>query len=426
MTASILLALSFLANSTTSDPSTWPGFRGCGDGISTAKNLPLSWGPGKNVAWKFDLPGYGQSSPVVWKDTVFVTSVAGDNREKGFVTAIDAGTGKKRWTHEFQPTQKAKWSNYVSKAAPTPIVDAAAVYAFFEGGDLLALTHDGKPLWSRSLVKDYGEFQGNHGLGSSPTATDDAVIVLIDHSGPSYLLAVSKRTGKNLWKTERKSRGSWTSPVIARRDGKPEVVVSSNGNVAGYDASNGKLLWEMDGLSGNTIPSASANDDVILVGSGLSRKGGDAASASKSNCCVALVSKDGKPGYQIRWAAQKAVSSYATPLAFQGHAYFVNQAGVVFCIDLKSGKETYAERIDGPCWASPIGAGDRVYFFGKDGRTTVLKAGPKYEKLASNTLWAERNDAEAENAPTIHGVAAVDGAFFIRTGTALYRIGIVK
>ncbi len=423
MTASILFALSLLANSTLGEADTWPGFRGRGDGISAAANLPLKWSPTDNIAWRIDLPGYGQSSPVVWKDTVFVTAVSGDQREKGYVIAIDTKSGKKRWTHEFQPTQKAKWSSYVSKAAPTPIVDAAAVYAFFEGGDLLALAHDGKPLWSRSLVKDYGEFQGNHGLGSSPTATDEAVIVLIDHSGPSYLLAIDKKTGKNLWKTDRKSRGSWTSPVVAHRNGKPEVVVSSNGNVAGYDASSGKLLWDMDGLTGNTIPSASAGDDLVLIGSGQSRKGGDAASAAKSNCCLSLVSKDGKPGYEVRWSAQKAVSSYATPLAFREHAYFVNQAGVVFCIDLKSGKEVYAERIDGACWASPIGAGDRIYFFGKDGTTTVLKSGATFEKLASNPLLADAKNADAEDAPTVHGVAAIDGALFFRTGTTLVRVG---
>lgn len=186
----------------------WPGFRGSGDGCTTAKNLPLKWSPTENLAWKIDLPGYGQSCPVVWKDRVYLTAVDGKEREKGFIMAFDARTGKRLWSHEFAPTQKAKWSYTVSRAAPTPVVDAAGVYAFFEGGDLLALSHEGKLRWSRSLVKDYGEFQTGHGLGSSPVQTEEAVIVLIDHRGPSYLLAVDKQTGKTLWKTDRESRSS--------------------------------------------------------------------------------------------------------------------------------------------------------------------------------------------------------------------------
>src|SRR5687767_1331640 len=136
----LTVALTLAAEPKSAD--TWPGFRGAGGGTSAAAKLPLRWS-GKNndnIAWKAELPGYGQSSPVVWRDKVFVTSVSGEQRDKAFVAAFDVRTGKKLWTHELQPAQKARWSNMVSKAAPTPLVDAAAVYAFFEGGDLLALT----------------------------------------------------------------------------------------------------------------------------------------------------------------------------------------------------------------------------------------------------------------------------------------------
>ena len=303
---------------------TWPSFRGRGDCVTSAANLPVKWSAKENISWKADLPGYGQSSPVVWKDRVFVTAVSGDNREKGYVRALDTKTGKTHWTHTFEPTQKAKWTYTVSKAAPTPVVDASGVYAFFEGGEVLAFTQDGKLLWSRSLVKDYGEFQGNHGLGSSPAATVDAIVILVDHSGPSYLITLDKKTGKNRWKTERASRGSWASPVVARRNGKDEIVVSCNGTVAGYDAADGKMLWELNGLAGNTIPSESVAGDWIVVGAGMSRKGGDAGKAAKSNCCLKLVEKAGKPSYELVWAADKASANYASPLAHRGHAYFVN------------------------------------------------------------------------------------------------------
>lgn len=438
-----LLSLALLTGADPMDATrTWPGFRGMGDSVTAAKRLPVRWSERENVAWKISLPGYGQSSPVVWHDTVFVTAVHGSEREKGYIVAVNVVTGKERWRHEFAPTQKAKWSGMVSRAAPTPLVDADAVYAFFEGGDLLALTHDGKPLWSRSLVKEYGEFQNNHGLGASPVQTDDAVIVLIDHRGPSYVLAVNKKTGKNVWKTDRPSRSSWTSPAVATRDGKQEIIVSSNGAVTGYDARTGKQLWEIDGLAGNTLPSPCVAGEFVLTGAGTGRMDDDGQKSAKSNCCLRLIEKDGKPSSELRWTAAKAVANYASPLAHRGHAYFVNQAGVVFCIDLATGKERYAERVDGSCWATPIGAGDHVYFFGRNGRTTVLRAGPKHEQVASNGLWEAapgdaKNDANDKKPtstrgagfgaeymdPILYGVAAVDGAFFVRTGTALYRIG---
>jgi outer membrane protein assembly factor BamB len=365
----------------------WPGFRGTGDGVASEKSLPLNWSETENIAWTADLPGYGQSAPVVWKGTVYITAVEGPDREKGFVAALDAKTGKEKWRHTFEPTQKAKWATSISRGAPTPLVDADGVYAFFEGGNLLAFTHDGKLRWERSLVTEYGKFEGNHGIGASPCQTADTVFVLIDHAGPCYLLAVDKATGKNKWKTDRTKRTSWASPVIATRSGKPEVVVSSNGSVAGYDPATGKQLWELTGITGNTLPSASANGDRILVGAGAARGTSDPKAASKSNCCLTLADVDGKPAYKVAWSAESATANYATPLAHEGHAYFVNATGVFYCLDLKTGKEQYSERLPAACWASPIAVEGRVYCFAKDGRTAVIKTGAEFEVLATNRLW---------------------------------------
>jgi len=423
----------------------WLGFRGTGDGVATAQHLPLTWTENENVLWKIDLPGYGQSAPVVWKNQIFVTAVDGEQRDRGMILAYDRAKGVAAWKHTFEPTQKAKWSFSISRAAPTPCVDATALFAFFEGGDVIALTHEGKPLWSRSLVKDYGEFQNGHGLSSSLAQTESLLFVLIDHRGPSYLAALDKKSGMTIWKTERKSRGSWTSPIVSTRDGRSSVIVSSNGSVAGYDAEKGHLLWEHEGLNGNTIPSAAPlADGRFLIGAGLGRMGGDAKDAARSNCCIQLQEVNGKLVPKVAWSASKALANYATPLAYRGHAYFVNSVGVVYCHDLKTGEECYAERIDGSCWASPIGAGDHVYFFGKDGTTTVLKAGNQFEVVARNRLWKaakketpaneepktqpERKEIAREPSaeyldPIVYGVAAVDGAFLIRTGKVLYSIG---
>jgi outer membrane protein assembly factor BamB len=412
---------------------TWPAFRGTGSGVAAA-GLPTEWTETKNVAWSADLPGYGQSSPVVWEGTVYVTAVTGDNREKGFVLAHDAKTGREKWRHTFEPTQKAKWGGTVSRAAPTPCADAAGVYAFFEGGNLIALDHGSTVRWERSLVADYGEFKGGHGLGSSPAQMADTLFVLVDHGGPCYLLAVDKATGKTKWKADRDGKTSWTSPVVATQGGKPVVVVSSYGTVAGYAADTGAELWKVGGVVGNTLPSASVLGDTVLVGAGVGR-GKEPGRDAKSNFCLKLTADDGKPGYVVVWTAKPGLANYATPLAHGGCAYFVNPVGVLACHDLATGKEHYAERTDGPCWASPIGAGDRVYLFGKNGVTTVVKAGPAFEVIATNRLWAAgakpAGTAEGGNPPAgeyadpiLYGAAAADGTFFLRTGTRLYRVGM--
>lgn len=403
----------------------WPGFRGTGDGIHPSKTLPTAWSPTENIAWTIDLPGYGQSSSVVWKGRVYITAVAGAQRDKGHIAAYDAVTGKKAWQHDFEPTQKAKWGDYISRAAPTPAVDAAGVYCFFEGGNLIALTHEGKVRWERSLVKEFGEFKNGHGLAGSPAQDADTLYVLIDHRAPSYLLAVDKKTGKDRWKADRTERSSWTSPVIVGK----QVVVSSGGTVAGYAMTDGKKLWEIDGLQGNTLPSATPAPGGIVVGAGLGQRGGDAEKSAQSNTFVKMTD-DGKA--ERGWKASKAVTSYMSPLVYEGHVYLVNTVGVLFCLDVKTGEEKYAQRIDGPSWATPIAADGRIYFFGRNGTTTVVKAGPKFEKVASHKLWepaSKKDETKTEGRgemsldPIIYGVAADNTAFYVRTGTKLFRIG---
>ncbi len=435
----------------------WPGFRGDGSSTSTARNLPLTWSPTANLSWRTPLPGYGQSSPVVWGDRAFVTAVDGDQKEKLFVIAVDLKTGEALWTKTFAAGQTGKNNPMMSRAAPTPVVDKDRVYAFFESGDVVALTHAGAVTWERSLSKDYGTFKNHHGIGCSPAQTDKAVVILIDDPGPSYLIALNKATGTNVWKTDRKSRSSWTSPVVTRIDGRPAVLVSSSGSLDAYDAATGKELATLDGLVGNTIPSPAVSGDLIVLGAGENRAKPDAAASAKSNGCVRLTVKGDTVSFEPVWDGKRVVCQHASPLVYKGHAYFVTKSGLVHCVDLKTGDERYAERLDNPCWATPVGAGDHVFFFGKDGVTTVVKAGPDFEKVATNRFWsaadfAKRRDEAKEKAAAtqpkppegkgpgggpplpkgeleaarysavgdvVYGVAAADGTFLVRTGTEL-------
>ena len=216
-------------------PGSWPGFPGAGATPVDAATLPLKWSAKENVAWKTDLPGQGQSAPVIWGDKVFVTCIKGTMKDTCHVLALAVWDGRILSEQKFPASQKMRSNYFQSRATPTPVVDADRVYAFFETGDLVALTHSGQMAWSRSLTKEYGAFETRIGLAASPVQIGGTVVLLIDHEGPSYLLAVDKATGKTQWKTARDSRNSYASPAVMPIGTSDQIVCSSQGSVDGYD-----------------------------------------------------------------------------------------------------------------------------------------------------------------------------------------------
>ena len=294
----------------------------------------------------------------------------------------------------------------MTRSAPTPVLDSRRVYVFFESGDLLALDHNGETAWERSLASEYGEFQGTHGVGSSLAATDDAVIVLVNHDGPSYLMAVNKNDGKNLWKVDYEARVAWSSPIVAQHEGTSIVVVSAAGMVEAYDAASGKKLWQIGGLPGANVPSATVAGDMVFVG----------AKDVASNVAIRMGDDKTKSTAEIVWRSQQASCSFCSPLHHRGQVYFVNRAGVAFSVDETSGELTWKHRLGDSCWASPLAAEDRTYFFTKSGKTVVTRDGPKHEILAANLLTI---DAKTR----IYGVAAVRRKFILRTGDELICVG---
>lgn len=380
----------------------WPGFRGGrSTNVSRAARLPLAWSD-ETVTWRARTPGFGQSSPVIWDDRVFLTSVEGPMKETAHVTALNLDDGSERWRRRFDAAEALEWNDYVSKGAPTPAVDGERLYAFFDSGDLLALTHDGDTVWHRNLVADYGTVGGNHGVGNSVLLTDRAVVVLLTRRTYSYLLAVDRLTGDTLWKTDREPGVAWSTPVLAP-DGE-EIVVSASGRVEGFDAETGTLRWSFTGFRGNHVPSPTVTGDLVIVG-GL---------AVEAN----LALRRGRTGVldraDVAWTAGSA-SNFASPFAYRGCVYWVNPAGAARCLAPDSGTVRWTHRLPASTWATPLGHGDRVYFFTEQGVTQVLRASTDApEVLATNRLSVD--------AP-VTGFAAVDDAIVIRAGTEVIRVG---
>ena len=391
----------------------WTGFRG-NQGIShtDAINLPLTWSETENIRWKIDLSGYGQSSPVVWDGRVYVTSSEGSMKETLIAQAIDLTTGDIIWTKRFNSSFMTDRLDMAAQAAPTPVVDAENVYAFFESGDLFAISHQGEKLWHRAFTEEYGAFMGNHEIGSSITQTDDAIILLIDHDGPSYLVSLSKRDGANLWKRDREKRVSWTSPVVSKNKNSTKIIISSNGIVEAYNSKTGEQIWYVEGVKKNTVSSPTITDKLVIVGS--SQKGETLAIERGG---VGNVTES-----HIHWKADIA-SSFGSPLVHSGRVYFVNKVGVLSCLNLDTGEQLWTIRIGSPTWASPIAAGNYLYFFGKDGDTTVLHFPSKQLLVSKTDILPSMNINFIATESRVYGVAAVNGFFLIRTGKRLICVG---
>ncbi|GIX04746.1 MAG: hypothetical protein KatS3mg114_0615 [Planctomycetaceae bacterium] len=367
----------------------WPAFLGQGASPIPEEKVPLVWSPQSGIAWKTALLGKGQSSPVIWNDRVYVTSIEGTMKERCLVTALELQTGNVVWRREFPASQPVRSNYFQSRAAPTPVVDAQAVYAFFETGELVAIAHEGQVLWKRSLVADYGPFESNIGLAASPAYHAGTLFVLIDHEGPSYLLAVNSADGSTLWKTARESRVSYSSPMLVPVGEAVHVVCSSAGSLDGYDPASGTLLWTYDRqVGGNRSASPVACGPgrfVVAASPGMHNENED--EARQTNGIVQVVPTSHGYDIQFVWRTHEAMPSFNSPLVHQGYAYWVNRAGVLFCFDAETGKKCYAHRLAQSCWATPVGIGERIYVFGKDGVTSVVKAGPDFALLAENTLW---------------------------------------
>ena len=410
----------------------WPQWRGPGgQGHAESTQLPAEWSEGQNVTWRTDLPGRGWSSPVIAGNQVWVTTAyetpateaekkerlksnTGDQPVKVLASVrihalcIDKTSGKIVWDIPLLKKKNPQWVHKTnSYASPTPVLEGGRLYSQNGAYGTACLdTKSGKVLWTNQDLWVMHE----NGPGGSPILWNDLLIFHMDGSGKQSIVALEKDTGKLAWQTPRTGsmhpnpqlKKAYGTPVVTSVRGR-EVVISPAANwVYGYDPASGEELWKVEygTLGFSIVPKPVVGDGMVYIGTSFMRPQ-----------LIALDITGAKP--VIAWRCKRSVPAISSPLLVGGEIYFVSDSGgMVSCLDSRTGKEQWRERIGGNHSASPLYAGGRLLFHSKEGETTALKPGRKFEILTRNKLDGGH-----------HASAAVSGdALFLRTDKALYRV----
>lgn len=407
--------------------ATWPKFQNGGQCVIPGTGLPKEWSAETNIAWKAEIEGYGQSTPLVADGQVVVTSTAGPNKEAYFVASFDLKSGEKRWQVELKNPSPIENSSYVSRAAPTGVVDQEGFIAYFEGGLVAAVDKQGNVRWERNLVDAYGPIASRHGLASSLEQDDAHVFVWVERSEEPYLAALSKKDGSTVWKREGLGSTSWSSPRLIEVEGGKHLVCSASGKIAGFDPATGKRLWEFDQIANNTtcspMPMAPGK---FLIGASEGRGEAAATTEGSSNGVIEISKQeDGTFAADFAWQADKAKSSFGSPIVAGDTAYFVNRGGVLFGVAVENGKQKSTERLPtGGIWATPLSQGNLLYLFGQKGTTAVIDMSSG-DQVAENVLFEATEPAAGERAfggETLYSAVAVSPYLILRTGNTLYAV----
>lgn len=392
----------------------WPRFRGPeGSGISTETGLPIQWGLEKNLAWKFDLPGPGSSSPVFLGDRIYLTCYTGYNVPgrppgepsdlKRHLLSLDRKSGKILWNQMVDALlpEQSNIRDSHGYATSTPVVDQDGIYCFFGKSGVFAFDHAGKKIWQA----DVGDGLNGWGSAASPILYEDLLIINASVESQA-LIALDRKTGKEKWKATG-IKESWSTPILVTpKQGKPELVVPIQGKILGFDPSTGEQLWNCrTDISWYMVPSLVASDGVVYS---LGGRSGIAALAVRAGGKGEVTSS------HRLWTSTKG-SNVSSPVIHGGHLYWINDStGVAFCAKAETGEIVYEQRVDrgGQVYASSLLADGRIHYVTREGRTFVLPAEPRYELLASNDL----RDRSLFHATPV----AVDGRIFIRSDKALY------
>jgi outer membrane protein assembly factor BamB len=390
----------------------WPEFRGpTGQGHVPKGSVPAEWSESRNIVWKQPIPGVGWSSPVIQDGRIYLTTavpVPGTKDDQALhALALNAATGKILWDHEIfrQDGRKVEaLHDKASHANPTAVTDGRRVYVHFGSQGTAALDAAGKVLW-RQTDLPYRQW---HGTGGSPVLSGDRLIFNCDGADVAFVVALDAVTGTVVWKTPRNievpRKYSYCTPLLIDVKGQPQLISPAAGAVMAYEPGTGKEIWRVrlaDGYS--NVPRPVYGHGLVYL------------SDSTDSPHLLAIRPDGKGDVtdtHIAWKMRKGVPLTSSPLLVGDELYMVSDRGVASCMDARTGKLHWRERLGGHHSASPLDAAGKIYFQNEEGVAIVLKAGPRFEEIARNTL-DER---------VLASYAAADGALFIRGDKHLYRI----
>jgi outer membrane protein assembly factor BamB len=416
----------------------WPGFRGPSSGVVEDVVLPVVWNATNNIVWKSDVLGRGWSCPVVWGNKVFLTTVASDgqleeakkglyyggNREKvssgehhWIVYCLSWTTGDILWQHTVHkgvPDEPVHIKN--TYASETPVTDGENVYFYFGNLGIFCFDLDGKEIWRKRL--DPVKMRYNWGTAASPLLYKDKLYIVNDNDDKSYLLALNKKTGDEVFLIDRDEKSNWATPYIWQNSKRTELVTCGTRKIRSYDLT-GKLLWELGPMSVITIPTPVQMNDLLYICSGyVGDKKNRPVYAIRPGASGDITPKENqKTGAYIAWYHKVGGPYNPSPIAFGDYLYILNDRGFISCYDGDTGKAIYEKQQlakDARTFtASPWANDSKLFFLSEDGDTFVVQAGPKFKVLNRNSL-----DEMCMATP-----ATLRGNILIRTLTKLYRIG---
>lgn len=400
----------------------WESWRGpSGNGISTETNLPITWSRESNVAWRTALPGPSGATPVISGDRIFLTSVQDQN-----LLLLCLGTdGKELWRRQVGQGNENARGDEGNSASPSPVTDGEYVWALMGTGDLACFTPRGEPVWKVNLQDEYGKFNLQFGMSSTPVLHDDRLFLQLIHGDgrpetrEAMVVAIDARSGKNVWRSERvtgasrENEHSYASPILYNFEGLTYLITHGGDYTIAYNLDDGSERWRLGGLNPQGaeyhptlrfVASPAASDGLVIC---PTAKNGPVF-AVKSKMAGDLTDSDA-----VLWVREMNTPDVPSPVIHDGLVYLCRENGFMLVLDQQSGEEIYMERTHSHRHrASPVLADGHLYLTARDGRVSVLKAGREFELVAQNDLGES-----ISSSPVIS-----NGVIYLRTFDALWAI----
>jgi outer membrane protein assembly factor BamB len=433
-----LAILVFLATSPASAETNWPQFRGPGSkGVAAGDTLPDRWSATENVAWKTNLPGRGWSSPIVWGNRILLTTVVNsgmsEEPKKGLyfggnrptppdsvhqwkVLCLNLETGHVIWerqVHEGRPQSAIHLKN--SFASETPVTDGTRIYCYFGNIGIFCFDWEGNEIWKKKLEPHQTRF--GWGTAASPVVHRDHLYVVNDNDEDSYLLALEKQSGREVWRVSRDEKSNWSTPFIWENDRRTEIVTPGTGKVRSYDL-DGNQLWSLTGMSSITIATPYEHNSLLYLSSGYVQDPSKPIYAIRPGATGDIsLTEDQTSNEWIAWCQRKAGPYNPTTLIYDDRLFVLYDRGLLACFNAGNGDAFYEpQRLpNGRAFtASPWAYRGKVFCLNEDGETFVIKAGDTFELLHTNPL--------AEDDMCMATPAIAGNRLLIRTSARLYCI----